>query len=249
MHGKHPRDEAKDKVIVSLLPSGAELRIYEPSAGRGELAAELAARGHILTVSSREGGRLEFGNLVADAVDLEGTLPYADACFDVVLCREVIEHIDAAGALLREFHRVLAPGGRLILTFPNRLSLRSRVYHLFTGFFHGLKSPLNLDVPLGEGHINLKTCHEMDYLLRKAGLRLRTVTSSHRPWRMYAFAFLQPLVYAATVYFLLWHKRGAEEHRKDRPQDIAHNREVIRYMTGRHVLYGKDMILRADKDA
>ncbi len=43
MHGELPRNVAKDEVIVSLLPSGAGLRIYEPSAGREELAVDIRA--------------------------------------------------------------------------------------------------------------------------------------------------------------------------------------------------------------
>jgi len=46
-------------------------------------------------------------------------LTYEDESFDVVLCLEVIEHVDDPEALLDEIVRVLAPGGHLILTGPN----------------------------------------------------------------------------------------------------------------------------------
>jgi GT2 family glycosyltransferase/SAM-dependent methyltransferase len=48
-------------------------------------------------------------------------LPVATGAIDVVTCFEVLEHLDAAGqdALLGEFARVLAPGGRLIISTPN----------------------------------------------------------------------------------------------------------------------------------
>lgn len=46
-------------------------------------------------------------------------LPFSDASFDTVLFSEVIEHLDAPEQALREIRRVLRPGGRVIIIFPN----------------------------------------------------------------------------------------------------------------------------------
>ena len=43
-------------------------------------------------------------------------LPLAAACFDVCLSQEAFLHIADKAAVLREAHRVLAPGGRLVFT-------------------------------------------------------------------------------------------------------------------------------------
>lgn len=51
---------------------------------------------------------------VADAV----RLPFRDGSIAAVVCSEVLEHIDRDAAALGEFHRVLAPGGILTITFP-----------------------------------------------------------------------------------------------------------------------------------
>lgn len=45
-------------------------------------------------------------------------LPFADASFDFLLCNHVLEHVDDDRRALREFHRVLAPGGWAILMCP-----------------------------------------------------------------------------------------------------------------------------------
>ncbi|CAL96211.1 methyltransferase domain-containing protein [Azoarcus olearius] len=44
---------------------------------------------------------------------------YEDGAFDVVISFETLEHVDDPVALLEEFRRVLAPGGRLIASVPN----------------------------------------------------------------------------------------------------------------------------------
>jgi ubiquinone/menaquinone biosynthesis C-methylase UbiE len=50
-------------------------------------------------------------------------LPIAACVFDKVACSEVIEHVPDPLALVKELHRVLKPGGRVVITTPNRRSL------------------------------------------------------------------------------------------------------------------------------
>lgn len=49
--------------------------------------------------------------------DLHGpieALPVEDASFDVVLCTQVLEHVEDPAAAVAELHRVTAPGGRVL---------------------------------------------------------------------------------------------------------------------------------------
>ena len=48
------------------------------------------------------------------------TLPFAEASFDCVLLNEVLEHVVDEAQTLREIHRVLRPGGHLVVMSPNR---------------------------------------------------------------------------------------------------------------------------------
>src|SRR5207302_3679615 len=50
----------------------------------------------------------------------DGRLPFADGCFGLVVNNQVMEHVDDLDSVLREIHRVLAPGGLLLSIFPSR---------------------------------------------------------------------------------------------------------------------------------
>jgi SAM-dependent methyltransferase len=51
-------------------------------------------------------------DIVADAHQL----PFPDASFEIVLCREMLEHVKDPRVVIREMRRVLIPGGTLVLS-------------------------------------------------------------------------------------------------------------------------------------
>jgi SAM-dependent methyltransferase len=60
---------------------------------------------------------------------LEGSaekLPLADGGHDLIFCESVLEHVDSPRRSLEEMHRVLAPGGLLLVVTTNRYALRLR---------------------------------------------------------------------------------------------------------------------------
>lgn len=63
----------------------------------------------------------------ADIIEFDGTtIPFPDNHFDTVLCTEVLEHAINPAALIAEMHRVLKPGGALVMTVP----FAARVHHI-----------------------------------------------------------------------------------------------------------------------
>lgn len=80
-----------------------------------------------LQTGSWDTSRIE---LVCDIIDI----PEPDASFDVILCSEVLEHIPDAVLALKEFARLLKPGGILILTAPFACLTHFAPYFYATGF-------------------------------------------------------------------------------------------------------------------
>jgi SAM-dependent methyltransferase len=48
-------------------------------------------------------------------------LPFSPDSFDLVICSEVMEHVDDPGLLARALCRIVRPGGHVCLTVPNEL--------------------------------------------------------------------------------------------------------------------------------
>jgi SAM-dependent methyltransferase len=58
-----------------------------------------------------------------EAVRAELTrLPFPDGAFDLVVCLQVVEHVWDPAGCLASLRRVLAAGGELVLSTPNRLT-------------------------------------------------------------------------------------------------------------------------------
>lgn len=241
---KHRRDVRKDAIIFQSIPD-RPCRIFEASAGSAILSRQLKDQGHEVAISNYypQG----YTDIEEHHADLNKPLALPDASFDVIICREVIEHVESVPHTLREFHRMLKPGGTLILTFPNRLQIRSRFLHLFSGFYRGMKSPINLDVPFGEAHINLIGYPEMDYFLRKTGYAIDRVTASYFQSSDKLFLLLKPLIALTTNYYLLKYKKNAQEHDKTKPENIDYNKYIARTLLSNDLFLGKDVIVSATK--
>jgi len=112
--------------VRAFLPSspGAALDI---GAGRGIAAYALARDGwHVTALEPDPSGSVGAGAIrslaTVSSLDIQviqtwgEELPFADAAFDVVHCRQVLHHARDLSQLCRQIGRVLKPGGRLIAT-------------------------------------------------------------------------------------------------------------------------------------
>jgi SAM-dependent methyltransferase len=59
-------------------------------------------------------------NLNYRCADLQSTLPFQEATFDSITSFETLEHVSNQAKMISEFHRVLKPGGILVISTPDR---------------------------------------------------------------------------------------------------------------------------------
>ena len=52
--------------------------------------------------------------------------PFADGCFDEILCNDILEHVELA-PVLKECHRILTPGGHIRIEVPHFTSSNNYV--------------------------------------------------------------------------------------------------------------------------
>ena len=111
---------------LSRLPAGA--RVLDAGCGEGVLVEEFATRLNIEGIDPNySSARVRSGSLTA--------LPYEDNTFERAICLDVLEHLtfEEQPKALRELHRVLRPGGELLVSVPNLAHLQSRIHFLLQG--------------------------------------------------------------------------------------------------------------------
>lgn len=231
---------------MGMLPKKPQ-KIFEASAGNAQLAQRLMDMGYDISISNYEFTEdIPFLQFKLDLnANHDKLLPQAP--FDVIICREVIEHVENIPHVLRFFKKNLTHDGLLILSFPNRLTFRSRLYYLLTGFYRGMPSPINLSYYMGSEHINLVGYPEMDYFLRKTGYSIESIKTSEISFFDYICLAAWPFIWLTTTYFILFHKKHREGHEKDSIKEINKNKFIRNKLLSIDLFLGKDVIIKAKK--
>ena len=230
------QDAVLRRVLELALPTGA--RILDAPCGAGALTMALRDRGYDACgadVDPSAASRLGEAFTIAD---LSHSLPWSDGAFDAVLSVEGIEHLENRYAYLGELARVLKPGGTLVLTTPNIVSLRSRVRFRGSGFFHQDPRPLREAARHPLHHIGLMTFPDLRYALHTSGFRISAVAHTHIKPISYLYGVLVPWAWLYTTIAF----------RKERdPAQRQANREIRRALFSRSLLYGENVMITANR--
>jgi len=174
----------------AALPKG---RVLDVPTGEGALSEKLLAMGHeVVSGDIAPDYIVDGGEFIR--INLDETLPFTDASFDYIACVEGVEHIENPYHLMREFARILRPGGVLVLSTPNILNIRSRLRFLFASHHKLFKG-------ISPGwHLTPFTYRELKYAFERAGFTVEAISANRfrKKWRL-----IYPLLRA----FIVWKTR------------------------------------------
>jgi len=187
--GSNGRDRFLHWCLAERVGLHSGLRIVECSPRMGEPYREAMTTWFAYQTSDYD-LRAHAGNLHLDLQSIE--LP--DASLDVVLCAHVLEHVPDTDKALAELHRVIAPGGHLLLQVP---VLQARTAPPLEPEFHGDDTPVfwrfgfDLTAELREVgfHTDLLCTADFD----------TAVHTDENPWPTWAAPFDVPDIFAGVI--------------------------------------------------
>jgi len=227
--------------IVSRLvqSSAARQRILDIPAGNGQLSERLRAAGHAVVCADINHEKPDYV-----FADLSQPLPFKDGEFDTVMCLEGIEHVVDSAALVREFCRIIRPGGRMIISLPNVQNVFSRFQFLCTGTFYQFTPWMSRQLQPGEtidrGHVSPLSYHQLRYLFGTCGMRLTTVAGDR--WKK---KWLIPFALPFLAFGKIWMRRAAA---KQEPIIATNSQIVLRDLFSAPALFSRSLVLVFEKE-
>jgi ubiquinone/menaquinone biosynthesis C-methylase UbiE len=174
--------EAIYDTVLGIVRTLAVGKLLDIPAGEGALAEQLLRSGFDVHCCDLYPEIFRLRGVQIRRGDMGGKLPYDDSSFDCITCIEGLEHVENPQQAIREFSRVLKPGGNLIVSIPNILNIEERCKWLLHGYTSHFK-PLSREhvksarSEFGEKveialHVNAISYSELRYSLEKCGFEV-----------------------------------------------------------------------------
>ena len=164
------------QIVLDLADKEPRGPALDLAAGQGPLSYRMQQRGFDVTATEVFPEQFKAPGVRCLKVNLNEKTPFEDNSFNVVLAVEIMEHLEAPRAFLREIYRILAPGGLIVVTTPNISSIPSRVFFMATGYFDlfvptegRLKDAYSAEA---DGHISPLPNWMVRYFLKEIGFHI-----------------------------------------------------------------------------
>jgi ubiquinone/menaquinone biosynthesis C-methylase UbiE len=121
------RKKNKGKLIaLDLIKNGKNKKALDVGCREGTQSMLLEKKGYeVVSID------IEKNYKKCSIVDANKKLPFKNDSFDLIWCSEVIEHLNNPQKVVKEFNRVIKPGGEIILTTPNSYFWLFRIASIF----------------------------------------------------------------------------------------------------------------------
>jgi glycosyltransferase involved in cell wall biosynthesis len=163
-------------VIVSWLTGSSPKRILDLGCSDGRLGELLRLAGHTVTgvdVTKHKDVAARLDSFVE--ADLNKGLPDLESDFDIVIGADVLEHLLEPEMVLKGLHKVLAPGGLVLVSIPNFGHWYPRARVLCGRFRYERRGIFDA------GHLRFFTPSSFEHMAHRSGLRIRRRSGSGLP--------------------------------------------------------------------
>ncbi|MFA5038838.1 MAG: class I SAM-dependent methyltransferase [Candidatus Omnitrophota bacterium] len=232
------------KAVIKIFTHERPGKVLDLGCATGDYSLELHRMGFDVTAADVCAGFKYTRQIKFVRLWDEGSLPFEKDCFDFILLAEVIEHLKEPHRFMKIMRDLLKPEGKLILSTPNILNLKSRIRFLTEGTYEYFREP-SLDhvlhnaregIDVSQVHIMPMRYHELEFLLNDSGFTIVEIkTSKKEGWGLF---FLLAVI---------WFQLKLKAKRSARKGGVDYTR-INRILLMPELLYGRHLIVKAFKN-
>ena len=197
--------------------------------------------------------------LTCQRANIISGIPVEPGFADAIICQEGIEHFSDQLNALKEFNRILKPGGILLVTTPNYSNIRAKLSYLLSESerFNSIMAPNELDSvwmskqdvtdEIYFGHIFLIGIQKLRVLARLAGFKIKKIHFTRaKSTSVLLLPFFYPFIYLSNRIAFRKNLRKNKNYDEKTKREVYG--EIFRLATNIKVLISGDLMVEFEKE-